>query len=691
MTLIVTLPFCAPPPTARPAAVEPAADTAATGDPFATALAAALTAGLVTQPAVPANAEARVPADAAPAEVETYAPTPSVKNLGRMLPFARSRITGADTAATDVAPGTEPQAAVASAWRPVMAAPAPAESPVVTVSRPTAPALASADAPMPPAVAVAGTIEPLQSTAEPVLDGVAAAWPTDGTVTIERVFRLSSAASGRAQAPPAPAESPQVTVSTPTATQPATVAVAGTIARPQSTAEPVLDGVAAARPTDEAATSDRVFRLSSAASGRAQAPPAPAESPALTGSTPTATQPATVAVAGNSERLQSTTEPAPDGVAVARPTDDAATNDRVFRLSSATRAAATGADLGPPAVTDAAAQTPVAERADGSAPFDALSSLIDRVVRRMHSSLAQDDQPSLSPGTGASTRPALTAPHAEQTAKSAGQPIGERPVAGPISDDSAATTADADTRAGNADAWPPLHLIKFAPTNRGLKRTAWPDPPSTRATDARRVAPPAGNSATPAEEPSRPSPAVEPTATPGPILSTLAPSPHHGSHVTAEPIVEVAAAPAASEQAPLPTPNAVTLRVGEGDGETTRVRVTVRGDSVQTRIVAPDAPAAAQFAAASADLRSGLAQHGLTDAGASILAAPPSHAADRGASAAAPPATDVVAGTTSSRGTDAPSDRHSSDNKQRGEETATDRPGQHGSRSQQRSKRERER
>ena len=620
MTLIVTLPFCAPPPTARPAAVEPAADTAATGDPFATALAAALTAGLVTQPAVPANAEARVPADAAPAEVETYAPTPSVKNLGRMLPFARSRITGADTAATDVAPGTEPQAAVASAWRPVMAAPAPAESPVVTVSRPTAPALASADAPMPPAVAVAGTIEPLQSTAEPV-----------------------------------------------------------------------LDGVAAARPTDEAATSDRVFRLSSAASGRAQAPPAPAESPALTGSTPTATQPATVAVAGNSERLQSTTEPAPDGVAVARPTDDAATNDRVFRLSSATRAAATGADLGPPAVTDAAAQTPVAERADGSAPFDALSSLIDRVVRRMHSSLAQDDQPSLSPGTGASTRPALTAPHAEQTAKSAGQPIGERPVAGPISDDSAATTADADTRAGNADAWPPLHLIKFAPTNRGLKRTAWPDPPSTRATDARRVAPPAGNSATPAEEPSRPSPAVEPTATPGPILSTLAPSPHHGSHVTAEPIVEVAAAPAASEQAPLPTPNAVTLRVGEGDGETTRVRVTVRGDSVQTRIVAPDAPAAAQFAAASADLRSGLAQHGLTDAGASILAAPPSHAADRGASAAAPPATDVVAGTTSSRGTDAPSDRHSSDNKQRGEETATDRPGQHGSRSQQRSKRERER
>jgi hypothetical protein len=176
------------------------------------------------------------------------------------------------------------------------------------------------------------------------------------------------------------------------------------------------------------------------------------------------------------------------------------------------------------------------------------------------------------------------------------------------------------------------------------------------------------------------------------MLSALTPAPEGGPRPKVEPVAQPAAAAAAAELAPPPpTPNAVTLRVGEGDGETTRVRVTLRGDTVQTRIIAPDAPAAAQLTAAANELRSGLAQHGLADAGASILAAPPSPTPDRGATAAAPPATDVVAGTTSSRGTDAPSDRHPSDSKKRGEETATDRPGQHGSRSQQRPKRERER
>jgi hypothetical protein len=134
----------------------------------------------------------------------------------------------------------------------------------------------------------------------------------------------------------------------------------------------------------------------------------------------------------------------------------------------------------------------------------------------------------------------------------------------------------------------------------------------------------------------------------------------------------------------------VTLRIGGEDGDATRVWVSVRGDTVHTRIATADAPAAAALTSALGELQSALERQGFTDGSLRVLVPSPGPNDGRAAPPAAQAAVNVAAATAPSRGTDAPSDGNLP-GKQRGQDTATDRPGQHGQRPHQRSPRERER
>jgi hypothetical protein len=375
-------------------------------------------------------------------------------------------------------------------------------------------------------------------------------------------------------------------------------------------------------------------------------------------------------------------EPAGDNdVTAAWPGRDAVTVERVVReavpgLSLSVNASRVAA---PPAATRDA---PAIEQPAPS-PNEERDTLISLAVRRLAARVAGVAQPKRggAEGTAAATETA------EGDTLSAGSEASLEETHAWVGDDGTRT---------------PLRLIKFPAMRSRLGRPMSPAPAD--ATGAGESGAPASGRPSPIRRTTRsgelrveaprsamtPAPSAPLAPAPAVALSVPAAPALSGTASLTEPSSPVALV-APEPLAPPPAPaDRVTLRIGGEDGDATRVWVSVRGDTVHTRIATADAPAAAALTAALGELQGALERQGFTDGSLRVLVPSPGPNDGRAAPPAAQAAVTATAATAPSRGTDAPSDGNLP-GKQRGQDTATDRPGQHGQRPHQRSPRERER
>ena len=316
-------------------------------------------------------------------------------------------------------------------------------------------------------------------------------------------------------------------------------------------------------------------------------------------------------------------------------------------------------------------------------PNEERNTLIDFAVRRLAARVAGVAQPKRG--------------GAEGTAAAAEMAEGDTLLAG-----SEAFVEGTQTWVGDVGSRHQLRLIKFPSMRSRLGLPTSPAPAD--ATGAGEGGAPASGRPSPIRRTTRsgelrveaprsamtPAPSAPLAPVPASAMSVPAAPALAGTASLTEPASPVALV-ASEPLAPPPVPaDRVTLRIGGEDGDATRVWVSVRGDTVHTRIATADAPAAAALTAALGELQSALERQGFTDGSLRVLVPSPGPNDGRAAPPAAQAAANVAAATTPSRGTDAPSDGNLP-GKQRGQDTATDRPGQHGQRPHQRSPRERER
>jgi Meckel syndrome type 1 protein len=316
-------------------------------------------------------------------------------------------------------------------------------------------------------------------------------------------------------------------------------------------------------------------------------------------------------------------------------------------------------------------------------PNEERNTLIDFAVRRLAARVAGVAQPKRG--------------GAEGTAAAAEMAEGDTLLAG-----SEAFVEGTQTWVGDVGSRHQLRLIKFPSMRSRLGLPTSPAPAD--ATGAGEGGAPASGRPSPIRRTTRsgelrveaprsamtPAPSAPLAPVPASAMSVPAAPALAGTASLTEPASPVALV-ASEPLAPPPVPaDRVTLRIGGEDGDATRVWVSVRGDTVHTRIATADAPAAAALTAALGELHSALERQGFTDGSLRVLVPSPGPNDGRTAPPAAQAAANAAAATTPSRGTDAPSDGNLP-GKQRGQDTATDRPGQHGQRPHQRSPRERER
>jgi hypothetical protein len=589
----------------------------------------------------------------------------------------------------------------------------------VNASRVAAPSAATRDAPAP--------------STEPAGDNdVTAAWPGRNAVTAGRVVR------GAAPSPRLSASASRV------AAPPATTLAAPTIEQPAPSANEGLDALIRLAVRRLAA---RVAGVGQPKRGEAEVAAAlPARrTPATEGKAPVPSAvPSAVPAAAEmaqGDTLRAGSDASGEGTPTPVGDDGARHKLRLIKFpptSTPAPVAGVGARLGEgtvaspvPAPLQRTAAAPPAPSAEPAGDDDVTAALpgrdtvtVERVVREAVPSLSLSVNASRVAAPPATEQPAPPPSEERDTlidfavrrlaARVAGVAQPKRGVAEGTA--AATETAEGDTLGAGSEAslegthaWvgddgtrTPLRLIKFPAMRSRLGRPLSPAPADATG---------AGESGAPAS--GRPSPirrttrsgelrveAPRPAMTPAPS-APLAPAPAVAMSVPAAPALSGTASltePAspvalvASEPlAPPPAPaDRVTLRIGGEDGDATRVWVSVRGDTVHTRIATADAPAAAALTAALGELQSALERQGFTDGSLRVLVPATGPSDGRAAPPAAQAAVNVAAATTPSRGTDAPSDGNLP-GKQRGQDTATDRPGQHGQRPHQRSPRERER